>query len=394
MEIINNSETQNLNPIVPQKNIFKILFFVLLGLFLIVSLLIIFLLINIKKTIPQPQNQTTGNISIVPTPIVLSEKTNVIKILDIQMDLPEGWTVSSVSENTAKILTDNQIPLILKLETPTSVVEPEESTKTQYGEFYGLAGSGSSYVARLINGKNYFFTWSSANDPNTLFGEVRTKYNIYPQTIFNIIKSIKLINISSDLTQDWKTYTDKTLGFSLKYPNYVELIDSKENSYDIHKPIIQFNVRKISEIYNEPEMVNNVIKEKTDLENGLIGKNMTYIDSSNNSWNILKIDNSIYGRITSVFQLHEVCSFMMKRYLVFYSNEYRIDVFYDYYGSQPLVPEEYMTVRKDICYTDSKIWKDGGAKSFYDAISTNTLKNETLQNWFNDFDKIIKTIKF
>ena len=75
MDQITNSENQNiqipvLSPVpTPSNNIFKILTFIFLGLFLIILLFLIYFLIKLNKSIqtPQPQNQVTENIVTSPT---------------------------------------------------------------------------------------------------------------------------------------------------------------------------------------------------------------------------------------------------------------------------------------------------------------------------------------
>lgn len=76
MEQITNFETQNLdqnlNPITPQKNIFKILFFILLALVLVIISVLTTLLVTKNKSITPVQELTT-----IPSPTIIPTKTIV-----------------------------------------------------------------------------------------------------------------------------------------------------------------------------------------------------------------------------------------------------------------------------------------------------------------------------
>jgi len=88
METITNPEIQNLPPITPQNNNYKILFFVSLGLLLIIGSVLATLLITQKSLLPtQTANtQETKSITSVPT-----ETTVIPTKTAIKSSIPKDW---------------------------------------------------------------------------------------------------------------------------------------------------------------------------------------------------------------------------------------------------------------------------------------------------------------
>jgi hypothetical protein len=117
----------------------------------------------------------TSKITPTKTATTSSQKASLLKISDIQMTLPSGWTVTSVVKNTAKILTDYKkykVSLILNLDKDNAAAESayrskSSVTKIQGGEVFNVASGGTiGSTGALLNNKKYLFNWTiESNQP-------------------------------------------------------------------------------------------------------------------------------------------------------------------------------------------------------------------------------------
>jgi len=243
----------------PKNNIFKVLFFISLFIFLcVVGAIVYVLLNNNNQPSSQTENPATPTPEIIATPtaaefactlndnkyeagesfpsadgcntcscdingnIACTEKAcaatssstktatpssqKVLKISDIQMTLPSGWTVTSVVKNTAKILTDYKkykVSLILNLDKDNAAAESayrskSSVTKIQGGEVFNVAGGGSiGLTGALLNDKKYLFTWDIESNqpvPKDLDQVWVPDNNVTSEILMTITKSIKPIN--------------------------------------------------------------------------------------------------------------------------------------------------------------------------------------------------------
>lgn len=188
----------------PKRNVFKLLSFIFLVLF--ISTLIIFscYVAKSKKEISVSQNQIAKNNTLSNTaPILAPEKINLLKISDIQIELPLEWVISSVSDNTVKILTDNQkykVYLILNFNKNNTNAErsyqnKDISTKTQYGEVFGTdASDNKGITGAIINNNKYSFEWgieSNQTPPVNFNGIWRPDDDVTPEMLLNITKTAR-----------------------------------------------------------------------------------------------------------------------------------------------------------------------------------------------------------
>lgn len=205
----NHDSLQNQAPIRSKTDIYKPLFFTFFAFFLITASCLITIALTKDKTntvsIPietitiSPVNPTS-----VPT-ISEKKKSNFLNISDIEIEFPEGWVVSSVSENTAKVLTDYQkyqVYLTLKVEKNTADAvttyeyqKEDTKIKTQYGEFYDIASTEvSSSIGAFIKGNKYIFLWnieSNQPTPENLNHVWVPDNNITETMIYNITRTAK-----------------------------------------------------------------------------------------------------------------------------------------------------------------------------------------------------------
>lgn len=229
MEQTTNFETQNLDqnltPVTPPKNIFKILFFILLALVLVITGVLITLLITKNKKLALIEK--TEIKTFITSTETTKEETNILKISDIQMDLPIGWTVSSVSEKQAKILTDYkpyQVYLLLNFEKnsfrETSLCEYSRSISTKYGKVCSVDGSGF-FTEALINNNRYYFVWdieSNQKPPADLDYPWVPDTNITSEILLDITETIRPSEIL-EISHNWKKYNDPNYKYSINYPD-------------------------------------------------------------------------------------------------------------------------------------------------------------------------------
>ena len=219
-EIINNTLTQANQPLSPEtapveqpkyfnqnNNIFKILFFIFIFILIAVVITAITLINKAKQEVVTSNNasiQTTTKTDLVAVEEDDKTSGDILKILDIQMELPKGWKVSSVSGNRAKILTDykeHQVFLTLQLLTtyplPADYWQHRtEVEHTKYG-IISLIGCGGNLDCHemVINDKAYSFGWGLESDqviPEDLDGVWVPDHNIErPETFLSILRTIK-----------------------------------------------------------------------------------------------------------------------------------------------------------------------------------------------------------
>lgn len=278
METIANFENKNIVqpiPPTPPKNIYKNLFFVFLALFLVTISVLITLLITKKQNLTEIETPTP---TAIPTAI---EKTNILKISDIQMDLPKSWSVISVSDNSAKILTgynQYQVYLTLKLDKNNSIAQSSYKsagtmTKTQYGDVFDVQGGGTKgWTGALINNDKYSFIWdieSNQPTPANPDGIWRPDDNVTSEILLNITKTVRPLNQTSDITQNWKTY-NSLAGFSIKSPIYFYFYDNTTSKISGYFYSYDLNSNKYPETGGFPlneSKIDYLVTKNTDLNN-------------------------------------------------------------------------------------------------------------------------------
>ena len=265
--------------------------------FLILSAFGIIYIINHNKSVSNPDIIAIVTPTIAPTPTIIAlptvsitpiatnssikEKSNLLKISDIQITFPESWKVVSSTEKTAKILTDYkqyQVYLILNFEKNTTNAKNSYDTegktnaiKTQYGEVYSISsGGGAGMTGALLNNNKYLFKWdieSNQKPPTVLDGVWKADSNITQKSLLDITKTVQSLtkitptatpsasptpkvtttpiltptpSTIDDLTSTISTtptptpteltFSSSTDGFSIIYNSYRKLYQDKETS--------------------------------------------------------------------------------------------------------------------------------------------------------------------
>lgn len=197
-----------------QNNIFKFLFIISILVIIGLTVIIFLLLKNPKQlTITGNTNRTTET-TIISTQSAdtvatsteeVNKVNNILKISNIQMEFPEGWIVSSVTKNEAKILTDYpnyQVYLTLRLNVNDSTADSSYKSagtkiNTNYGEIFNVQGGGpKGWTGALINGNKYSFVWNIESNqpvPENLDGIWVPDSNVTSEVLLDITKTVKPI---------------------------------------------------------------------------------------------------------------------------------------------------------------------------------------------------------
>jgi len=187
--------------------------------------------------------------------------------------------------------------------------------------------------------------------------------------------------------ENWQTYTDTEVGFSLKY--------SPDIKFNIKKPptelTLYITAEKIDSLQDEAPLGYgrlNALEDIQALEKGEYGVDVDF-DSNKK---VAKIDNK-YAKDFVVFTRFEVCDVTFERKLVFYNNNYRVIL--TLRGPKNQIIEslpEYFKYDELNC-GNSKIWDFDKQDDFYNDLIEK--KSSTVaQNWFDTFDQILSTFEF
>ena len=174
--------------------------------------------------------------------------------------------------------------------------------------------------------------------------------------------------------RNWKIYSDPSGIFSLKYPDEITVNGAKDGS-------VQFltEIKKLAELGTAGK---NAESNKEQLDRGKTGILPTGGVAASNK--VVSLDN---GKVFSMSYLltnsGDKCQPKLVRELVFYYGESQVKISYDILNIES---SEYLTTNKN-CPT--KVWADESA--LYKLLSENKASSE-IQNLYNDFDEIIKSI--
>ncbi len=152
----------------------------------------------------QPTINTSSNT--IPTTSRPVQDSNILDLGDIQMNLPDGWMVESVSQNQAKILTNYpayQVYLILDFEKNTTTAHESyqtylnTATQTDSGLVYNIPiGGGLACTGAFVDNNSYQFFWSLQSNQPTPVGldEIWVPdHNVTPDIILDITKTVKSV---------------------------------------------------------------------------------------------------------------------------------------------------------------------------------------------------------
>jgi len=206
----------------------------------------------------------------------------------------------------------------------------------------------------------------------------------------NAIPTVRALAASStNSTTNWKTYTDSTVGFTFKYPtNAAEAGQSNKKDSGL---VFSVTINNLDTMKDAPLGYDkaNALKDKTALSKG--DPSTSFGQAVPSSLKMLSITNALAKELTVLQQL-EVCDVQFNRQAIIYKDNYQIILSWMYAGSdiQKNNPSYFKTDSSN-CGLTSTDWSDSN-KFYTDLVAGKT--DSVSQNWFTNFDAIIKTLQF
>jgi len=197
---------------------------------------------------------------------------------------------------------------------------------------------------------------------------------------FNDSGRAKAIEDETDL---WQIYDDDQSGFSIKYPHNVVF---QENSNNLSLNIM---TTKISELEYPGFGKEEALKNLESLSGGSYGEEFDWPLGSSKKVTRVGSKNAQDFMVLSRF---EVCNVVFERRLIFYNNNYQIEI--TLRGDRDKIIEsmpEYFKTDKENCQ-DERIWDFNKQNEFYFKLFQGKGSVEA-QDWFDTFDDIVKTIE-
>lgn len=180
----------------------------------------------------------------------------------------------------------------------------------------------------------------------------------------------------------WNLYEGSSFDFSFKYPHNVSI----EDGYDIKMSVKE---TKLSDIDMPGFKEAEAKSDSASLKQGVFGEGYDWsLSDSEKIRNIGEVNAQDYV----VFSRFEVCDVVFERVLVFYFDEYQIEIKLS--AEENRVVEsmpEYFTKDKDNC-GDDLIWDFEKQGEFYQSLVKGE-GSQYAQEWFTSFDEIVKTIE-
>jgi len=188
-----------------------------------------------------------------------------------------------------------------------------------------------------------------------------------------------------DPTASWKTYTDPSGQFSLKYPSSVNLNAEAKNST---ANTLSIQVTPVNKITDMPLGFDKAtaIADIASLSKGEFGKSINF--GIPESEKVFKVGDT-YGKTFTTLQVLEVCDVRFTRTAIIYYKNYQIMM--TYIGPKSLIEASpnYFTDSQAGC--GAKIWKEGN--TFYSDVASGKAP-QAAQDWFDTFDQVLSTFKF
>lgn len=170
----------------------------------------------------------------------------------------QGIDIEARSEATIDAAVNTLSPTVYSVTKSTAMIDGLSATRLQWSETNDMGGMARSWDVYLVN----------------------TSYGVYgimnsdatqESTFAQFITTIQFVNSASAPTADWKTYTDTTNGFTMKYPpswtyKYVtdlQQVQFTKSGNDIIQPTI--TVRAVTPETYQDELKSNLATIGSDL---------------------------------------------------------------------------------------------------------------------------------
>jgi len=182
-----------------------------------------------------------------------------------------------------------------------------------------------------------------------------------------------------------QTYTNSMASFSVKYPGNAVLQGTLDDDLSISIVATQIDDLEYPGFGKE-----EALKNIDALNKGEYGEEFDWpLESSKK---VTKVGDS-NGQEFMVLGRFEVCDVVFERKLIFYNNDYQIEI--TLRGDKDKIVESMLSYFKvdNLNCQDEKIWDFDKQDEFYQKLSQGQ-GSDISQYWFDSFDEIIKTIEF
>lgn len=192
-------------------------------------------------------------------------------------------------------------------------------------------------------------------------------------------------------TDMWKVYSDEKIGFSIKYPGNVRLAAKDEFIKDSESIVMKIETKNIGQMdlpwdLNKQEAQKNIEA----LAGGQYGvKYDEPVPASEKARTV----GFLFAQDFVVLSRFDICNVTLERRLLFYFNNKSIVVtIYGPISKVRKLASDYFALDKANCGTDLR-WDFNKKDAFYKMLADQKGPAE-LQEWFDTFDQIAKTIEF
>ncbi len=258
-------------------------------------------------------------------------------------------------------------------------------------------------TAVIVSGGTYYYFHQKADkDKKNLQAQIddlkssltAADQSLAAQNTNAAVSDSAVSTITVDPTSGWSMYTDKTLGFTFKYPSiFVNSTTSQKAGQD------NFNVTvtKISALGQDPmgHSQADAVARQTALAAGQLPTRGTEIGQPFQASEKVISINGKYSALDDMILEELTCDdVQVARETVFYVNGYEVEIYSSIGGdARAVVPAKYLKLGTEClgAGTTQQVW--GDQSGFYDAISAKKLTGN-IQSWYNDYDLLIKSIKF
>ena len=242
-------------------------------------------------------------------------------------------------------------------------------------------------VVGLVGGGTYYAVNKKATtDKNNLQAQIddlNTKLTAAQKSL-SATQTTSTIAAAS-ATVNWQTYTDPTLNFTFKYPADFLFNDTVKGGTS-GKSDLHVSVSKLSTYTDEPMGYDKAgaTARQSALTNASFPVGNPLGQPVKASERVVKISNNAYTAADQMI-LREIdaSDVQLVRETYFYANGYEVNIKSSAGDPLGVIPAKYLTA--------DNTW--GDSDGFYAAISTNKLSGN-LQNWYNNYDLMIQSIKF
>lgn len=202
---------------------------------------------------------------------------------------------------------------------------------------------------------------------------------------------------AQNATSNWQLVTNKTVGYSLKYPPQFKALTKQE--FRAGDLIFGFSEQKIGDYTPTPGSYYAskaaMVKDEKALANGEFGSSPAF--SLKESQRVVRIDHQINGKEFVTLAKYEECEVLPTRTLIFFKNGYYVVITMQVWPAKTLkteLPQYFTTDEKGCGHSLIWNWKTNSPLQFYNDLVNKKISPTTEAGiWYNTFDKIVSTIR-